>query len=457
MTGRALACLLAGPLCVLAQLRLYVREGSAERLIAGTCDLGKVETGARRELGLRVRNSGLAAVRLEALSVAGVGFAVLSNVQLPRALEAGAALDFAVWFQPRAPGDYSAVLSVNTQSFLLRAVAAPGPVVWLEQGDRREALDSETPVGFSGVEQGTAGRRRFWIENPHSVGLEAAVSVQGASFRGPVGLASPVALGPGESATFEVVFEPSQAGAQTGLLEVNQRAFRLQGTGVAPPFPRPSILLDPPEAASGRNVRIVIRLDSTARAGGSGEARISFEPALPHLPDDPAIGFSAGASRRAAFAVAAGQDIGLFNQLQEIGLQTGTTAGRITITALLGEHREQAILDIRPLTVVIDSLKATRGSFNLEVSVSGFDNTRSVGQVAFSFFDTAGQILAPGRIAIDAAGEFRRYFESSSLGGVFALRAGFPVTGEVSAVAAVEVEITNSAGVTRSERVALRP
>jgi len=457
MTGRALACLLAAPLCVLAQLRLYVLEGSAERLVAGTCDLGRVETGERRDLGLRVRNSGLGPVRLETLAVAGVGFAVLGNLQLPRTLEAGAAMDLAVRFQPQAPGDYSAVLVVNTQTLLLRATAAPGPVVWLDQGERRMALDSGTAVEFSGVEQGTAGRRRFWLENPHSVGLEAVVSVQGASFRGPVGLASPVTLAPGESAAFEVVFEPSQAGAQTGLLEINQRQFRLLGTGLAPPFPRPRILLEPAEAGSGRNVRVMIRLESAARMGGSGEARISFEPALPHLADDPAIVFSAGASRRAAFTVAAGQDIGLFNQLHEIWIQTGTTAGRITVTAVLGEHREQAILDMRPLPVVIDSLKATRGSSSLEVNFSGFDNTRSSGQVAFSFFDAAGQTLAPGRIAIDAAGEFSRYFETSNLGGVFTLRAGFPVTGDVSAVAAVEVEITNSAGVTRSERVALRP
>jgi hypothetical protein len=239
-------------------------------------------------------------------------------------------------------------------------------------------------------------------------------------------------------------------------LEVNQKSFRLQGTGLAPPLPRPVILLDPGEAASGRNVRMMIRLESGTRTDGSGEARISFEPALPHLTDDPAIVFSAGAGRRLPFWVARGNDIALFGQAQEVWIQTGATAGRITITAVLGDHREQAILDIRPSPVVIDSLKATRGSFSLEVEMAGFDNTRSAGQVVFSFYNTAGQALTPGRITIDAASEFRRHFEASNLGGVFALRAGFPVTGDVSAVAAVEVEITNSVGVTRSERVAVR-
>jgi hypothetical protein len=61
--------------------------------------------------------------------------------------------------------------------------------------------------------------------------------------------------------------------------------------------------------------------------------------------------------------------------------------------------------------------------------------------------------VAPGRIVVDAASEFRRYFETSSVGGLFELRAAFPVTGDAASIAELEVEITNALGVARSGRV----
>jgi hypothetical protein len=152
-----------------------------------------------------------------------------------------------------------------------------------------------------------------------------------------------------------------------------------------------------------------------------------------------------------------GEDPAYFGPRQDVWFQTGTTAGRVVFTAQLGEHRQQATLTMNPQPVAIASLEATRRNGSIEVSLTGFDNTRSASQIAFTFFDPAGQILAPGRISIDATGEFRRFFESSTLGGTFALRAAFPVIGEASTVAALAVELTNSAGVTRSERASVRP
>lgn len=457
MTARALASLLLVPCCLLAQLRLFLLEGQAERLVVGSHDLGAVETGEAREAAFRIRNAGLAEVRLEGLSVAGTGFALSRAPWIPALVEPGSLLDFAVRFEPAAAGSYSATLSLNSQTVLLRAAALPAAVVSLERGGEYRVLASGTAIDFGSVERDSAVARRFRLDNPTPSPLSVTVAVTGAFFRGPAGLDSPVSLAPEEGAAFEVFFEPRAAGAHEGALEINRRTFRLRGTGVDPPFPQPQIFFDPPEAASGRTVRLMIRLASPSRVDGRGELQIEFQPALPELPNDPAIVFLDVRSRSAPFSVLRGEDIARFGPRQDVWFQTGTTAGRILVTAYLGDQREQAALTVGPLPVVIDSLKAARGASSLEVSLTGFDNTRSISQIVFSFCDQAGQLLAPGRLTLEAAGEFRRYFETSALGGVFSLRAGFPVTGDVTAVSELEVEISNSAGVTRSGRVPIRP
>ena len=76
--------------------------------------------------------------------------------------------------------------------------------------------------------------------------------------------------------------------------------------------------------------------------------------------------------------------------------------------------------------------------------------------MAFTFYDRAGTAVVPGAIRADSSAEFGRYFRTSPLGGLFQLRATFPVTGEASAIDAVEVEMANSAGASKSARVPVR-
>jgi hypothetical protein len=83
----------------------------------------------------------------------------------------------------------------------------------------------------------------------------------------------------------------------------------------------------------------------------------------------------------------------------------------------------------------------------------GFDNTRTAGPLTFTFFDLAGNAVAPGAIRADATASFASYFQSSGLGGVFLLRAVFPVTGDPSQVGAFQAQIGNSAGTAPTARI----
>jgi hypothetical protein len=73
--------------------------------------------------------------------------------------------------------------------------------------------------------------------------------------------------------------------------------------------------------------------------------------------------------------------------------------------------------------------------------------------MAFTFFDTSGRQIQPGAIRVEAAADFRRYFTASTLGGIFSVRAQFPVTGDASAISGVEVEVVNASGTTRTQRI----
>jgi hypothetical protein len=454
---RALAWLLLAPCGLVGQLRLYLAGQPTERLVAATHDLGTFELGPAVHLPFRLRNAGALPARLGTLRVEGAAFSLGMSGPLPQSLEPGAALDFYVGFEPAAPGNYSAFLWLNSQSVLLRAVAVPAPVVSLEHEGRRTVLAPNASVDFGRLERGSAAARRFWLENASRVPVETAVTLSGSAFKLLAGIDSPVNLAPGQALAFDVLFEPLVAGPATGWLRINQRWFGLQGTGLSS-FPEIQLAFDPPEIASGRNLRLTVRLASPAQENCTGVAGLDFKSYLPDQADDPAIGFlTSGPSRWETIEVSQGDDTARFGAERGVWVQTGTTIGRIGITVKLCGQEAWVGLEPRPAPVVIDSLKASRVNGNLEVTITGFDNTRSASQLVFSFFDSDGRLVAPGRISLEAGAEFQRFYESSKQGGTFMLRAGFPVAGDASGIAAVEVEITNSAGVTRSERTPLGP
>ena len=455
--ARSLLCALLAPAALLAQLQLFLVEGQVERPVVGALDLGAIDAGDALEAVLRVRNPDPFPARLETLSAAGVGFALARAASTPLTLSPGAVFDFAVRFEPASAGAYSAVLTVNNLTVLLRAVALPAPVVWLELEGVRSVLGPSSSVDFGSVEEGSSQVRRFILENRSAAELSLAVGVTGAAFRGPAGITSPATLMPGKTASFEVVFEPLTSGVQAGALEINRRTFRLRGVGLDPPFPKPEIVFQPAPTSSGQQARLAIRLASPSPLDGAGQVRMEFRSAVPGVPDDPAIEFLHNSKRAATFVVKRGAEAADFGGRPEIYFQTGATAGSIVFTVELGEQTAEATVAMAPLPVVIDSVRATRGAGAIEVRVAGFDNSRSTTQIVFTFFDRAGGAVAPGRIVVDAASEFRRYFETSSVGGLFELRAAFPVTGDAASIAELEVEIANALGVARSGRVRVAP
>jgi hypothetical protein len=281
-------------------------------------------------------------------------------------------------------------------------------------------------------------------------------------------LERPLQLAWGESFEFVVRFTPLDAGPSNAYLNVNGVTTLLTGTGRTPnptepppPVepavpPKPQIAIDPPVLRGGQQAKVAIRLASVSKVSATGELSMEFKPSVAGKADDSAVLFPGTGSRSISFTVAKGEDVGRFLGSENTEFQTGTTAGVITFTAKLEPHTEQFTAEVPRAAVVVDSARSTRVSGSLDVQVTGFDTSRSTSLLVFTFFDLAGRTVAPGAIQVDASRAFQQYFETTTYGSVFTLRAVFPVTGDSSQLGAVDVELSNSLGDTRTGHVPIQ-
>jgi hypothetical protein len=439
------------PVCALAQLQTFVIERGAERPLGATYDVGSTTPGDAMETNFRVRNRGTAAASLQTISVSGTGFSLGNYPPLPYTVAPGATTDFTVRFRPSGVGTFNGTVSVNGVATALNGTSVLAAELQVENALSLVVLDAGATVDFGRIERDTAVNRRFHLVNRTAGWLRiAAVRVEGAAYSGPLGVAAPLMLDGGQRVAFEVRFAPASAGLAQGALEVDGRRVILKGTGTEVPLPRPVVRTDTGPFASAQQSRLSIEFAEPARIAGTGELRVEFRSAVPSVTADPAVLFMPVSSRFAPFTVRVGDTRARFGDREDIIFQTGTTAGSLVFTARLGDYSEQTIIPIVPAAVEFESVKALRSGSQIEVQIVGYDNLRTVSQMIFAFYGSRDAVIS--RLPIDVSADFRRYFETTTAGGAFALRAVFPVLGNPSDVVSVEVEAANSAGPTRSAR-----
>jgi hypothetical protein len=175
---------------------------------------------------------------------------------------------------------------------------------------------------------------------------------------------------------------------------------------------------------------------------------MKFTPSVANVADDPAIAFLATNGRQLNIDLAAGSQTATYKEQSAIAFQTGTTAGTLTFTVeFVNTAPYSQSFTIAPATVHVTSATAVRQNPNLVVTINGYDNTYSAGQLSFTFYDLTGKVIAP--IAVNAATSFQQYFfTNNTAGGAFALQASFPVQGDVTQVGSVAISLTNSQGQT---------
>jgi hypothetical protein len=148
--------------------------------------------------------------------------------------------------------------------------------------------------------------------------------------------------------------------------------------------------------------------------------------------------------------LAVGAQTATYKGQSAIAFQTGTTAGTLTFKLdLVNTPSYSQDFTILPATIHLTSATAVRQNPNLVVTVNGYDNTYSAGQLSFTFYDLSGKLISP--VTVNAAISFQQYFSTNNqAGGAFALQASFPVQGDVTQVGSVAIGLTNSQGQTNT-------
>ncbi len=448
MTLRVLGVALLVAAGASAQLQLMTIPGPGLEEPAGEqFDVGSVPSGDIRDTRFRIRNLGDDSIVLERLRITGAGFSLEGNPSLPYTVAPGSNVDFRVRFQPTGYGSYSGTLRIN-DTYVLIFASSPRTITLSVAGEGGFVpLSSDETVLFDRIEQDASETRTFRIENPafNAIAVES-LEVLGDDFFIEDVPPVPFSIEPGGVLDFTVRFQPSEPGIHQASLWMNDRRFWLEGVGLFPPFPPLEILLDSQVAASGEQRTIGVRLTEPAPADGSGEVRIEFAPAIAGTPDDPAIQFLATGGRTVPFTVRQGEQETDFDGSASAFFQTGTTAGTIHFTVVLGSRIERGELTLTPGLVVVDSASWTSTATGIRLRIDGFDNTRSVSEVSFRFFDTSNHALTSEPLRVDVKSAFSGYFADTEVGGMFALSADFPVAGDSSLLGSAKVRFVNDAG-----------
>lgn len=427
------------------QLQILTLHGPVPAPAGPSVNLGAAAIGDATDFRFRVLNTGPSQISVQTVSVSGAGFS-LSAAFVPLTLAPAQSFDFSIRFSPAAEGSYSAALTVNAFSTLLRANAVPGPSLFLTNASQTSELTASSLQ--VNIASGQSLTLALSIGNPHPAPLVISeIAVSGAGFVLTEPPALPLTLAPGQSRPIPVTITAAEPGESTALLTLGARRFAILAVIFRPQLAPPSILSGPTLPRNGQQLKIRLQLPQPALGPGSGILRASFSG----VADDPAIVFPDG-TREIKFDVAAGSRDATFGGAAETVIQTGTTAGILRLDAVTETGTVTETYRFDRSAVVVDEAVARRNGSALEIDITGFDNVRDTGSLNFRFFDRAGNPLG-GVITASAADQFKTYFAQTTLGGVFRLRASFPVTGDATIVGSALVEIANSVGRTDLQRL----
>jgi hypothetical protein len=177
-------------------------------------------------------------------------------------------------------------------------------------------------------------------------------------------------------------------------------------------------------------------------------------------PDDPTVVFATG-GRTAHLTIPAGAT----SSLTSVGVQIGTVAGLITITAQLTVTGADVTPAPPPTSTIrinsapptISSATATRTSSGFTVVITGFVPDREITSAIFTFNPAPGSTLQTTTLTIPVDQVFSQYFSGpgAAFGSQFTLTQPFTVQGNSQSIASVTITLVNKLGNSNSVTVNL--
>ena len=457
-----LALLLLTPLLAHAQLALFIYDGTSETPAGAAYNLGTVASGSTTSVQFRVRNTGTSPVMVTPVINSGqpgpFSISSLSGANPCTAANALVCIQFTVTFQAPVQtrtNNYSAPLEVASPStsaidVLLTASAVPAPT--LTGFPPGCSPNGSTALAFAPVNIGSLGLCNLSLQNQNTVAIViSTLAVSGdAAFQLSPAVQTPITLAAGQATTFTVQFQPRCGTAvYNGMLTINSTSYPLSGNGITPPLPTPAFNFDAKSFSSMEQHTLTLTLPTAAPCGGSGSVNLGFAPSV-NVSDDSTIVFVTRNSRSLGFTVAAGSTQVLIDTQASVVFATGSTAGTIgfsvsnTQPALTGTAPAVSF-QIAPSPIVIDTATASNQRLGeLDVEVTGYDNTYSAGKMSFTFFDASGNAIGTPTAA-DFTSNFQSFYAGQQIGSTFLMRVSFPVQGTQTLVAKVRATLTNAA------------
>jgi hypothetical protein len=204
---------------------------------AASLSFGNVTVNSSGTQSLTLTSSGTAAVTVNSASVSGTGFTLVA-ASLPTTLNPNQSLTLQVQFTPHATGSASGSLTIssNSTSGSSASVALSGTGT----AANPQLTFSATSLSFGSVNVKSTATQSLTLTSSGTTPVTVnSASVSGTGFS-LVGGSFPLTLNPQQTATLQVQFLPTAAGAVTGQLTISSNStsgssasVALSGTGIA--------------------------------------------------------------------------------------------------------------------------------------------------------------------------------------------------------------------------------
>ena len=205
-------------------------------VIPSSISFGNVTVGVANTQTATIRNPGTATLTVTQASLTGSGF-TSSGLALPLSVAPGASSSFTVGFMPASASTFSGSITFisNTPNSPLMV-----PITGTGISSVLQLSASPASLSFGSLTTGTSATQSVTISNTGNSSVSISqVSATGAGFT-TGGIALPLSLAAGQSASFNVTFAPASAGNLPGSVTVVSNATNsplvvaLSGTGTAP-------------------------------------------------------------------------------------------------------------------------------------------------------------------------------------------------------------------------------
>ena len=197
---------------------------------AASLSFGNVTVNSSGTQSLTLTSSGTAAVTVNSASVSGTGFTLVA-ASLPATLNPNQSLTLQVQFTPHATGSASGSLTIssNSTSGSSASVALSGTGT----AANPQLTFSATSLSFGSVNVKSTATQSLTLTSSGTTPVTVnSASVSGTGFS-LIGGSFPLTLNPQQTATLQVQFLPTAAGAVTGQLTISSNSTSGSSTSVA--------------------------------------------------------------------------------------------------------------------------------------------------------------------------------------------------------------------------------